>query len=145
MNLRKAVLSDLDAIKRLYGQHSRELGFVLRPSLVKSIDLREIILAEEMNLVGAVHYHHRLDKQTTLYHIAVASDRRREKVGRHLIEALLLESQQLQMQKILLKCPEELEANVFYAAVGFKLSGVEAGKHRRLNVWVYEISDPLTC
>ncbi|MFQ3647505.1 MAG: GNAT family N-acetyltransferase [Anaerolineae bacterium] len=112
---------------------------------MKSIDLQEVILAEEANnLIGAVHYHHRLDKQTTLYHIAVARERRREKVGRLLIDTLLVEGRHLQMQKILLKCPEELAANVFYAAVGFKLSGVEAGKHRRLNVWIYEISDPLT-
>lgn len=144
MNLRKATLSDLDAIKRLYSQNSRELGFVLRPSLIKSIDLQEIILAEDINLVGAVHYHHRRDKQTTLYHIAVASEQRRQRVGWHLINALLADCRQLQMQKILLKCPEELAANVFYEAVGFKLSGVETGKRRRLNVWTYELGECLT-
>lgn len=136
IHLRKATCDDLDAIKRLYAQCANELGFVLRPALVRSLELQEVIIATRDELLGAVHYHHRRDKQTTLYHIAVQAASRRQRVGHRLVEALRNECQRHQMTHILLKCPEELSANAFYASLGFELSRVEAGKRRRLNVWL---------
>ncbi|XWX02493.1 GNAT family N-acetyltransferase [Aggregatilineales bacterium SYSU G02658] len=136
LNPYKATLADLDGIKSLYDQHKRELGFVLRPSLVQAIESQELIIIANDGLLGAVHYHHRCDGQTTLYHIAVDSNKRQLGVGRSLVNALRNECKTLKMEKILLKCPVELPANAFYKALGFKLVITETGKHRQLNIWV---------
>lgn len=72
--MRKPISDDL-SIKRFADRYRNEIGFVLRPALVKSIVEREIFTAfEEDQLIGFIHYHHRRDLQTTLYHIAVASE-----------------------------------------------------------------------
>jgi len=137
--VRMAAEADLDGIKRLFDAHRNELGFVLRPSLVKSIQSHEMLVAVQGAVVlGAVHYHHRRDGQTTLYHIAVFSDFRRRKVGLGLVRALQAECQQRRARFILLKCPSELNANRFYEKAGFHLREKESGKHRALNIWIMQ-------
>ena len=134
--VRHARLDDLDAIKALFDAERLALGFVLRPSLAQSIQREEMLVAYNGALIGAVHYHHRRDGQTTLYHIAVASSYRRAGLGAALIEALRHECQARQARFILLKCPQDLPSNQFYAAQGFQLQAQEEGKRRPLNVWV---------
>lgn len=141
--VRPAQNADLDAIKRLFDAHRTELGFVLRPALARSILSRELLVAtDEMTVFGAVHYHHRRDRQTTLYHIAVDDGSRRERVGTALIKALCADCIACKSRRILLKCPTGLPANNFYRAVGFQHQRTEAGKHRKLNVWIMELSPP---
>lgn len=141
-SIRKAALDDLDAIKQLADQHREELGFVLRPALEKAITDQELLVAEaEELIVGFVHYHHRQDLQTTLYHIAVREERRSQGIGRALIEALSIESSKRGRHQILLKCPKNLTANSFYANTGFSLTHAERGKKRELNVWVTHLEE----
>jgi N-acetylglutamate synthase-like GNAT family acetyltransferase len=138
--IRKAVIEDLDTIKHLADLHKEELGFVLRPALEKAIIDQELFIAEaEGMVVGFVHYHHRRDQQTTLYHIVVSEDSRRAGVGQALVNALSEESNEMGKTFILLKCPQNLLANHFYEGVGFSLKRVENGKHRPLNVWVLTV------
>ncbi|MCS6836815.1 MAG: GNAT family N-acetyltransferase [Anaerolineae bacterium] len=133
--VRPATPDDLDAVKALFDAERQALGFVLRPSLAESIHRGEILVVRDEGLLGAVHYRHRRDRQTTLYHIAVLSSRRRAGLGATLVEALKRECQARQARFILLKCPQGLPANQFYAAQGFQLQAQEAGKRRLLNVW----------
>ena len=86
-----------------------------------------------------VHYRHRKDKQTTLYSIVVDVSFRRKSLAKMLIEALKTEAYEHEQKVILLKCPQELEANTFYKAIGFNLIGTEEGKHRGLNLWQLEL------
>lgn len=138
--VRTATEADLDEVKQLFDEHRTELGFVLRPSLVKSIQKNELIVAFQDNVVvGAVHFHHRRDGQTTLYHIAVRPIARHNGVGTALIRALSDRCIAGGSKCILLKCPSELSANAFYVRIGFVEKSVEPGKHRELNVWVMEI------
>ena len=134
--VRKAVLADLDALKILADACKHELGFVLRPALARSIARGEILVAENnAGLIGFVEYHHRQNEQTTLYHIAVEPDHRGQNIGRRLVGALINDAQKYGKGFILLKCPADLPANHFYAALGFIQVGSEPGHRRRLTIW----------
>jgi N-acetylglutamate synthase-like GNAT family acetyltransferase len=134
--IRKATLHDLNAIKLLADRHKEELGFVLRPALEKAIADQEIFVAAvDAEVVGFVHYHHRRDQQTTLYHIIVSEPNRLQGIGQALVNSLSQEASQFERKFVLLKCPQELPANHFYEDCGFVLVGTENGKRRSLNTW----------
>lgn len=136
ISIRKATLNDLCSIGALAAAHRNELGFVRRVTLVEAIRHGEVLVAEnEAHVVAFVHYHHRLDQQTTLYNIVVSPDRRRQGTGRRLVEALAEEARCLGKQCIVLKCPSELPANGFYARLGFQRWQEEPGKRRALSLW----------
>ncbi len=140
--LRKAQLSDLEAVKTLFDAHRRELGFVRRPSVAKSIGDDEVIVAViGDNIIGAIHYHLRRDGQTTLYHIAVDANYRRAGVGAALLAELRAHCLTNGAGRIMLKCPAELPANDFYSHRGFQKAGVEEGKYRSLNVWILQVDN----
>jgi GNAT superfamily N-acetyltransferase len=136
LTIRKAISTDLDAIKSLADAHSHELGFVLRPALARSIERSELVVAaNSTGPIAFAEYHHRRDAQTTLYHIVVAPDYRRQGIGRWLIERLADEARATGKEIIVLKCPATLPANDFYAHTGWSLAGSEPGKRRPLNLW----------
>jgi N-acetylglutamate synthase-like GNAT family acetyltransferase len=116
--------------------HRRELGFVRTVTLAASIHEKEILVAEnDGQIVGFVHYHHRRDKQTTLYNIVVSPQKRMRGIGKRLVNALAKESRSLDKRWIVLKCPEDLLANKFYHRIGFRRWRKEPGKQRALIVW----------
>jgi len=134
--IHNATTADLDRIKSLADAHKNELGFVLRPALAASIDRGEVIVAKNTTgIVGFVEYHHRHDDQTTLYHIAVRPDHRRQGIGRQLVKALIHDAGECHKGFIQLKCPVDLEANRFYERLGFSQVDIQPGKHRNLAVW----------
>ena len=134
--IRKATLANLDAIKAIADLHRHELGFVMRPALARSIGRGELIVAaNSTGLIAFVEYHHRRDVQTTLYHIVVAPDYRRQGIGRRLIEQMANEARAAGKEIIMLKCPATLPANDFYARTGWLLVGSEPGKRCLLNLW----------
>ena len=134
--IRTATVSDLEELKELTDAHKHELGFVLRPALARSIARGEVLVARnDAGLIGFVEYHHRQDEQTTLYHIVVAPDYRRQGIGQRLIEWLADEARASNKEVIVLKCPDTLPANEFYARTGWSLVGSEPGKRRLLNLW----------
>jgi N-acetylglutamate synthase-like GNAT family acetyltransferase len=140
ITVRKATQDDLDKIKALADAHRQELGFVRRPALLEAIIRKEIIVAQNSeHLAGLVHYRHRQDTQTTLYDIVVAPNYRRLGIGKALIETLIAEARTLGKQMIVLKCPEELPANNFYAHLDFERLREEPGKHRKLIVWQFSL------
>lgn len=134
--IRRADLDDLPAIKKLADSHKQELGFVRWPVLARSIGQSEVYVAENgEGIIGFLQYHHRRDRQTTLHNIAVRLDYRNCGIGRKMTMALEVESQTKGKSAILLKCPEDLPANSFYAKMGYEKVNVESGKARRLNIW----------
>ncbi len=82
-----------------------------------------------------MEFHHRRDSQTTLYNLVVNADYRRKNIGRLFMQTLEEDAVKQSKSVILLKCPEELPANSFYERLGYKLTIVDPGKSRRLNVW----------
>jgi N-acetylglutamate synthase-like GNAT family acetyltransferase len=135
--IRHAAADEIGALKRLFDQHKRELGFVVKAALEHAIIRKELLIAisEGGEIIGAVYYRHRRDGQTTLYAIVVDSAHRLRAVGRALLNALKNEASCRGQKSIVLKCPTELEANKFYEAENFLLVTTDAGKHRPLNIW----------
>ena len=136
LTIRKAVPTDLDVLKSLADAHRHELGFVIRPALARSIERGELIVAaNSTDPIAFVECNHRRDAQTTLYHIVVAPDYRRQDIGQRLIERLADEARAAGKEIIALKCPATLPANDFYAHTGWSLAGSDPGKHRPLKLW----------
>ncbi len=136
VTVRKATRNDLDDIKALADAHRHELGFVRRPALSAAIDRREVLVTQKCGVfVGFLEYHHRKDWQTTLYHVAVKSEFRRQGIGRALMDALESEAHAEGKRMILLKCAEVLPANRFYERFGCQWVEREKTKKRTLLVW----------
>lgn len=126
-----AVGKDLPRIKALADAHRQELGFVNRATLESAINSKEIF-----NLpYGFLHFHHRRDNISTLYHLCVSRERRRQGVGRSLVSAWEEHSRKCGINLLRLKCPLDLEANGFYSRLAFSRVDIEPGKHRPLVVW----------
>lgn len=143
--IRRASIEDLEGIKQLADQHRHELGFVLAPSLARSIERNELIVVENSEgTVAFVDFHHRRDNQTTLYHIVVHSDHRRQSIGRQLIDELIRDAKEHDKEFIQLKCPVDLEANKFYESQGFCRAHIQPNKHRDLAIWRLTVRAPST-
>jgi ribosomal protein S18 acetylase RimI-like enzyme len=141
IKIRSATPDDIDAIKQLADSHRHELGFLRRPSLLEAIQRQELLVAQNSkDIVGFIEYRHRRDQQTTLYNLVVRPDHLRQGIGRDLTLALETEAQQKAKSWILLRCPEDLPANQFYASIGYEKIEVEEGKLRRLNIWRKNLS-----
>lgn len=123
--IRKATISDLDAIKKIADANRKEIGFVLRPVLMAGITRGEVHCSVGDEVVGFVHWHMRLDGWSTIYEIVTATQ------GKG-IGTMLLHSVPKPLQ---LKCPEGSSANAFYERSGGKLVATVDGRKRRLNVW----------
>jgi GNAT superfamily N-acetyltransferase len=122
---------DLPQIKALADAHRHELGFVNRATVAEAIAHQEILYVPH----GFLHFHHRRDNISTLYHVCVSREYRRSGIGRALIEAWEKHSRSYGLKTLRLKCPLDLEANGFYSRLGFNRVDIEQGTHRRLVVW----------
>lgn len=150
--VRLADLDDVDAVKHLADAHRREVGFVVRASLIEACKRRELFVAvwkgatpaetdalasTTTSIIGFVQGYFRKDGQTTLHAIAVYPHYRRVGVGRALVSALVDASRERKMRLILLRCPIDLEANTFYRSLCFREERTEPGKRRELVVWAH--------
>ena len=118
----------------LFQQYREELGFV-NEAQCREKDL--YVERRDGDVVGAALVNHCVRKpQTTLYDIAVAKTHRRVGIAELLIETVVQESPH---EKIIAKCPVDLDANAFYESTGWNKQNVEDGKNRALNVWKYPI------
>lgn len=143
--IRKAVPEDIKRIKPLADKHKVELGFVVQGALLESIKANQLLVCvnRDDEIIGFTQYRHRKDKQTTLYNIVVAPNARRNNVGSALIDALCVDAVSAGKQAILLKCPQELDANNFYKSYGFECINIESGKKRPLCVWSLNLTSDL--
>lgn len=94
--------------------------------------------------VGFCNYHHGRDKQTTIYEIAILKEYQRQGYGRLLFYRVLCSAIERGYDRIVAKCPVDLESNGFYVRLGFKLVEIETGRATcQLNRWQYDIQLPL--
>lgn len=135
MQLFKASFEDLNAVKEIADENRKELGFIVRQSLARSINRDELIIAKDDKLIGFLDYHHRRDCQTTIYHFAINKNYRGKGIAKELIKFLIIECKNKKKKYILLKCPEDLNANNVYPKLGFMKVGYEDGKRRNLIIW----------
>jgi ribosomal protein S18 acetylase RimI-like enzyme len=131
---------EINAIKKLVDKHKRELGFVLRATLLEGIRGKSVYVAREEEsprIIGLVHFRHKRDKTTKIYQICVDPIVRNSGVATDMLNRLAEEAQQRGQVCLLLKCPADLPANYFYPSYGFCLEGIHSGKQRRLFLWKY--------
>jgi|WetSurMetagenome_2_1015567.scaffolds.fasta_scaffold23458_10 GNAT superfamily N-acetyltransferase len=142
--VRKAIPEDIDRIKQIADKNKKYVGFIIRGALVKAIQRKEVIVIEvENEIVGFVNYHHRRDDQTTQYDICIDEKHRGKGIGRLLENAALDEAKQFGKKRYIIRAPIDLESNIFYERIGFKLKEVEKGRKRPINVWEYTFNEVL--
>jgi GNAT superfamily N-acetyltransferase len=85
---------------------------------------------------GMCHFHVRRDGQLTIREIIVQKDHQGRGVGRLLLNLLKRKARAAGATSLFARCPVDLPANGWYAAMGFALEGVEATRSgRELNLW----------
>ena len=126
--------------KRIASKYSKELGFVNRKALEESCGKNELEVIEK---VGFCHFHHCKNGQTTIYSLAILPEAKKQGWGRLLFYRVLCAAIENGSDRIVAKCPEDLDSNGFYQHIGFSLVEIEPGKRRRLNKWEYKFKVPL--
>lgn len=122
---------DLPQIKALADANRHELGFLNRAAVSAAITHQEILYTPH----GFLHFHHRRDRISTLYHLCISVTHRGQGIGRKLINAWEERSRSYGIKTLRLKCPLDLKANGFYSYMGFSRVAIEPGKHRNLVIW----------
>lgn len=131
--IRKATPADVIACDRIARQFKSELGFVRRDNLTKSASKGLLHVGEIDGVVrGFVEYNTPTRGAnrgySVVYHLATERCWGGYGIGRNLLYSV--------PTPIRLKCTvDNGTANTFYAGVGMRLTGTEAGKRRELNVW----------
>lgn len=128
-------MNSAKAAAKVFQEHRDELGFVNSAQCAEK-DLYTVY--REGSVVGASLGNHCVRKpQTTLYELAVLPEYRREGIAETLINRMAADSPH---EKLVAKCPAELDSNKFYSATGWTRVDRETGKKRPLNVWEYDIN-----
>jgi GNAT superfamily N-acetyltransferase len=130
--VRLAEVQDLDWIKFLAERHRKEFSFVNRAILASGIENQEILCISNK---GFLHFHHRRDGRSTLYHLCVLPEERKRGIGKLLVAAWEDDARSHGVTILQLKCPIDLEANEFYRHIGFNQVDIQEGKRRKLLVW----------
>ncbi|WP_048108637.1 N-acetyltransferase [Methanosarcina barkeri] len=140
----KARLEEVPQIKSIADKNKNLIGFILRGSLVESIEKENlVVLKYKKIIIGFINYHHRKDSQTTLYEICVDENNRNKGYGKILINYLLQEAKSQKKKTLLLNCPIDGIAHSFYLRCGFKIKSTRTHTKngKKLVTWVYKLDD----
>jgi ribosomal protein S18 acetylase RimI-like enzyme len=142
-SVRGAQLTDIPSCKAIADAHRDALGFIVAATFADAIRRNQLLVADNSGeVVGFVRYNHRIrGNETALYDICVADSAQRQGVGRLLVEALIASCRLHGRLTIVLRCPENLPANEFYAHLGFQRIQVEPGRRRPLVLWRLTIQE----
>jgi ribosomal protein S18 acetylase RimI-like enzyme len=123
---------ELDSVYKLFNKFSKEVGFVMKPSIIESARRRNLIVVKDGDkVIGSCKFNIRKrDKVGVIYEVVVDNEYRGKGIGLECIN--IVRGKCLYLE---LKCPVDNESNKFYEKVGFKKVGVIKGKKRELNVW----------
>lgn len=136
-SVRGGELKDIPSCKVIADAHRENLGFIVAATFTDAIRRGQLLVAEHANeVVGFVRYNHRVrGDETALYDICVAASAQRQGIGRLLVERLSESCRLHGRRTIILRCPETLPANGFYAHLGFQRITIEPGRRRPLVLW----------
>lgn len=143
--IRPATEGDVLAVEALIREAGDVFGFVRRVVLAQASATGGLLVAQSPDggVVGAVRFHHRRDKFTTIHDIVVSRAGRRQGVGRLLVQAVHDAALSREQQAVRAKCPVDALANGFYRATGWERTGIEEGKSRSLAVWQLPVRAPV--
>lgn len=137
---RFAVEADLHHVERIFDQFDREVGWVRRPSILEGIEREQLMVSEvDGTIIAAALIYHRLDKQTTIYSIAVDRWCHGWGTGRSLLDFISTISRERGQRVIRAKCRVGEKANLFWEKTGFTIHSVQQSKFSTLNLWVRPI------
>ena len=130
-SIQVADIEDVDKIKYIADKNGKQLGFVVKNTIIQGIERKELLVAKQDNIVlGFINYHKKQDNITTIYELAVDFRYRHKGIAKALINKI--------SKPIELKCPINNESNEFYKKIGFILKEVIQGKKQNLNLWEYK-------
>ena len=124
INIRQAVEQDKNSISIIANENSGEVGYVSYGEIMDGILRTEVLVAElDSRVIGFLIFYTRKDKYLTLYSIATKKTYRRRNIGTLLIDRLISEAKKYKIKGIRIKCPADINANIFYQRKGFKKVG----------------------
>ncbi len=139
--IRQADELECELIQRICNASKGAFGFVMLPALRKSCRKGELVVLEQENDIGGfIHFHDRRDGVRKIYEMGVAEKFRLSGCGRALIH-YAVNTLPTNGKSVQLKCPTELAANQFYEHLGFVELGVEKGRKRELRLWEFRIEE----
>lgn len=136
--IRVADERDVLACKGIADAHRAAIGFLPRGVFRESAARHRLLVADAgpRGIVGFIRFNHRVrGAETALYDICVAQESQGQGVGRALVVALERECLRAGRSSIVLRCPDGLPANDFYARLGFQRCELEPGRRRQLLKW----------
>jgi ribosomal protein S18 acetylase RimI-like enzyme len=140
MNVRPSLYAE-----ELHKKNSDALGFIPRSRLESYERNGQILIQKEGGDECGYLIFGKGWPYLRIYQACIDYDVRRQKHGFSLVSKLVKEAGK-RHEKILLRCRENLEANIFWEAAGFSLLRSEPGGKRRnknINVWQLDIKNPL--
>jgi GNAT superfamily N-acetyltransferase len=138
----RARLKDLPAIERLRRRDHASLGFLSHGALAEKIRLGHVRVAlHRTEPVGCLIHGSLRGPEIRIFLIAVDPAHRGHGVGRLLLNDLIDSAVKAGAAGVSLRCREELAANAFWHAAGFRLHDLEAGRKGALYVWVTPTRD----
>lgn len=140
---RKANIGDLKDIKKIADDNKRAIGFISHPIFKESIKRKQLYISLDGDqITGFINYRHRKDNQTTIYEVCVIGEFRLQGHGTALMDAVINESLSLGKKYIQLKCPADLDANIFYFNLDFMIESTrERTNFKKLIVWQYNLEN----
>ena len=124
---------------------NKELGFVSLPALKVTQKSGGLLVAvgtmsNPRAVLGFLKFYHRKqDKNIRLDAMGLRPDYRYKGIGTELINCLKRELAETGGQKIKLKAPINIGANIFYSKCGFTLINTEKGRKIPLNIWEWAL------
>jgi ribosomal protein S18 acetylase RimI-like enzyme len=142
--IRPATMADIAKCKSIADNHRNALGFLTR-AVFSEAATRGCLLVADLgagNVAGFVRFNHRKHgTETAIYDVCVAENAQRQGIGRALILAVAAECRKFDRSSIVLRCPEDLDANGFYQQVGFEKIDAQEGRRRLLVVWRLKVEN----
>ncbi|QJW98673.1 GNAT family N-acetyltransferase [Frigoriglobus tundricola] len=131
--LRAAEPADWAFLDHLQRRYHHAIGYLSRAALAEAIDRRRVLLALENGepagyVYGKAHYQRRADV-AIIFQAAVSYDARRRLLGTALVDAFA-RSLAPSVNQMCLWCATDLDASLFWSALGFRAVASRDGARR---------------
>ena len=129
--------------EHLHKTNSNSLGFIPRTRLEQYAEEGRILLCEENNDPCGFLIYGSNWPLLNIYQACIDYDVRRKHHGEDLVNRIEDYAKQ-KHSGVYLRCREELEANRFWEALGYKINQVVDGgkREKKINIWVKEFQSP---
>tara|TARA_B100000427_G_scaffold260318_1_gene224596 strand:+ start:233 stop:847 length:615 start_codon:yes stop_codon:yes gene_type:complete len=141
-----ATIGDLKYIDHLQRKNAEELAFYPNQVFEREVSNHRVLLAKVNSEPAGYIYHGALGQVCKIHQACIEYDLRGQLYGAALIRNLFSLADASNVLSITLRCGSDIEANMFWKAMGFYCEAVTAGGVRRMrdiNCWRYDLQQPL--